>query len=47
MTEVIADELNRDGGPKNCRLVALSGPTLAEEVALDLPTTIVSACPDD
>ena len=47
MTEVIADELNRDGGPKNCRLVALSGPTHAEEVALDLPTTIVSACPDD
>ena len=46
MTEVIADELNRDGGPKNCRLVALSGPTHAEEVALDLPTTIVSACPD-
>ena len=47
MTEVIADELNRDGGPKNCRLVALSGPRHAEEVALDLPTTIVSACPDD
>ena len=46
MTEVIADELNRDGGPKNCRLVALSGTTHAEEVALDQPTTIVSACPD-
>ena len=29
MTEVIADELNRDGGPKNCRLVALSGPSRA------------------
>lgn len=27
--------------------MALSGPTHAEEVALDLPTTIVSACPDD
>ena len=46
MTEVIADELNRDGGPKNCRLVALSGPTHAEEVAIDLPTTIVSASKD-
>ena len=46
MTEVIADELNREGGPKGVKLVALSGPTHAEEVALDLPTTIVSACPD-
>ena len=27
-------------------VVALSGPTHAEEVALDLPTTIVSACKD-
>ena len=47
MTEVIADELNREGGPKGVKLVALSGPTHAEEVALDLPTTIVSACPDE
>ena len=47
MTEVIADELNRDGGPKGVKLVALSGPTHAEEVALDMPTTIVSACPDE
>ena len=47
MTEVIADELNKEGGPQNAKLVALSGPTHAEEVALDLPTTSVSACPDE
>ena len=47
MTEVIADELNCEGGPKGVKLVALSGPTHAEEVALDMPTTIVSACPDE
>jgi glycerol-3-phosphate dehydrogenase (NAD(P)+) len=47
MTEVIADELNKEGGPQNAKLVALSGPTHAEEVALDMPTTIVSACPDE
>ncbi|MDO4489214.1 MAG: NAD(P)H-dependent glycerol-3-phosphate dehydrogenase [Eubacteriales bacterium] len=41
MTEVIADELG-----KAVKLVALSGPTHAEEVAKDLPTTIVSACDD-
>ena len=46
MTEVLADELGKAGGPKNFRLVALSGPTHAEEVAIDLPTTIVSASPD-
>ena len=36
MTEVIADELNREGGPKG-KGWCLSGPTHAEEVALDLP----------
>ena len=46
MTEVLADELGREGGPKKVHLVALSGPTHAEEVAIDLPTTIVSASPD-
>ncbi len=46
MTEVLADELGKEGGPKNVHLVALSGPTHAEEVAIDLPTTIVSASPD-
>ena len=40
MTEVIEDELGKG------RLVALSGPTHAEEVARDLPTTIVSASRD-
>ncbi len=45
MTQVIRDELDRNGAPQ-VALVALSGPTHAEEVAQDLPTTIVSACPD-
>ncbi len=43
MTDVIGEELN-DSAP---RLVALSGPTHAEEVARDLPTTIVAASVDD
>ena len=47
MTEILADELGKEGGPKGVRLVALSGPTHAEEVAVDLPTTIVSASPDE
>ena len=34
------------GRPEGIRLVALSGPTHAEEVAVDLPTTIVSASSD-
>ena len=42
MTRIIEDEL-RD---PTVKLVALSGPTHAEEVAKDLPTTIVSACAD-
>ena len=42
MTEIIADELRNP----SIKLVALSGPTHAEEVAKDLPTTIVSACRD-
>ena len=46
MTEVIRDELARDGQHENIKLVALSGPTHAEEVALDMPTAIVSACTD-
>lgn len=46
MTEVIRDELNADGNHENVKLVALSGPTHAEEVARNLPTTIVSACED-
>lgn len=42
MTQVIGDELKNP----TVKLVALSGPTHAEEVAKDLPTTIVSACKD-
>lgn len=42
MSEVIADAIPG----KNVRVVALSGPTHAEEVAQDLPTTIVAACED-
>jgi len=42
MTQIIADELQ----DSSVKLVALSGPTHAEEVALDLPTTIVSSCED-
>ncbi len=45
LTEVIADELKKIG--KTARLVALSGPTHAEEVAKDLPTTIVAASEDE
>ncbi|TGY42441.1 glycerol-3-phosphate cytidylyltransferase [Clostridium sartagoforme] len=46
LTEVIKDELRKDGCHENVRLVALSGPTHAEEVSRDIPTTIVSACKD-
>ena len=44
MTEVIAQETRREG--REPRVAALSGPTHAEEVARDLPSTIVSACED-
>ena len=42
MTDIIADELNNPA----VSLVALSGPTHAEEVIKDIPTTIVSASKD-
>ena len=47
MTEILADELSHENGP----LCGASGGAQrpqahAEEVALDLPTTIVSASPD-
>ncbi len=42
MTQIIAQEIDNP----TVKLVALSGPTHAEEVAMDLPTTIVSACRD-
>ena len=44
LTEVIGQEMAAAG--KAPRLVALSGPTHAEEVARDLPTTIVSSSHD-
>lgn len=47
MTEVIRDELGKHSSAKDVKLLALSGPTHAEEVARDLPTTIVSACEDE
>lgn len=46
MSQIITDELDKDGSHANVRVVALSGPTHAEEIALDMPTTIVSACED-
>ncbi len=47
MTEVIEDELRKNGIDFPLKLVALSGPTHAEEVAMNIPTSIVSACPDE
>lgn len=44
MTQVIRQEIRENGGRKRVEVAALSGPTHAEEVALDLPTTVVSAC---
>ena len=44
MSEIIEDELAK--AKRTARVVALSGPTHAEEVAIDLPTTIVSASKD-
>ena len=44
LMEVISDELQKAN--KKNRVVALSGPTHAEEVARDLPTLIVCACED-
>ncbi|MBE6778297.1 MAG: NAD(P)H-dependent glycerol-3-phosphate dehydrogenase [Ruminococcaceae bacterium] len=46
MSQVISKEIRQDGRHPHLHLVALSGPTHAEEVARDLPTTIVSACDD-
>ena len=45
MTRIILEEMTAKG-KTGVKLVALSGPTHAEEVAKDLPTTIVSACED-
>ena len=47
LTEVIRDEMQKGGELiPSLKIVALSGPTHAEEVAIDMPTSIVSACDD-
>ena len=46
MSEIIEEEF-AGAGRKNCRVVALSGPTHAEEVARDLPTLIVAGSEDE
>lgn len=46
MSQIIDQEIRADEKHDNIKVVVLSGPTHAEEVALDLPTTIVSACED-
>lgn len=43
MTEVLSDEIGKVRANIHIGLVALSGPTHAEEVACDLPTAIVAA----
>ena len=44
MSEIIEDELGKVH--RTAHVVALSGPTHAEEVARDMPTLIVAACSD-
>ncbi len=46
MTGVIDDVLRQDGRHNGVRLVALSGPSHAEEVAMDMPTSLIAACKD-
>lgn len=45
LTQVIRDVID-DENHHSVQYAALSGPTHAEEVAVDMPTTIVSACED-
>lgn len=47
MTEVIEDEMKKCGVSFEPKLIALSGPTHAEEVARNIPTSVVSACSDE
>ena len=42
MSEILEDELKKAGAKKK-RIVAISGPTHAEEVAVDMPSMVVSA----
>ncbi len=44
MSEIIHEEINKVKEYDYGQIVALSGPTHAEEVSIGLPTTIVSAC---
>ncbi|MBQ3065628.1 MAG: NAD(P)-dependent glycerol-3-phosphate dehydrogenase [Clostridia bacterium] len=46
MTEIIEDEIGHRRPALVYTVAALSGPTHAEEVALGMPTSIVSACAD-
>lgn len=46
MTDVITDQLRKHAPFEGLRIVALSGPTHSEEIAVDLPTTIVAASRD-
>lgn len=46
MTGVIEDVLEKHGNRHDLKLVALSGPTHAEEVSRDIPTAIVAASRD-
>ena len=45
MSQIVEDELKTESN-KNISIVSLSGPTIAYEVAKDMPTTILSACKD-
>ena len=46
MSQVIQSEIDSQPGLQGVRVAALSGPTHAEEVALDLPTAIVASSTD-
>lgn len=47
MTDVIREELAKVQGDTISEIVALSGPTHAEEVAIGIPTSIVAACTNE
>jgi len=47
MSEVIFDEINKDGKHENVKIVALSGPTHAEEIVRNTPAGIVAASADE
>ena len=47
MTEVISSEIKSYNKELDFKVAALSGPTHAEEVAVGIPTSIVSACEDE